>query len=128
MISWDPAFISIGSRSFAFGSTADKAIARAQAMQQPSSGDAAAKFVVPLDGCRPTAVAALDGRSHVMAVEFPSAPAIPTHRFAFESSLLRDAYMRRLQVGQAVRRALAPNAALFQPDPISQRRPHLTCH
>jgi hypothetical protein len=54
--------------------------------------------ILPLHSCRATAVAELAGRSHVMAVEFPSATAVPKHHFVFEDRCLRDAFIQRVQV------------------------------
>ncbi len=91
--SWDAVFIAIGS-SIAFGITVEKAVTRAQAAQQP----VVAGKIFPLHGCRATAVGELAGRSHVMAVEFSSATAVPKQHFAFEDQYLRDAFIQRLQV------------------------------
>jgi hypothetical protein len=92
--SWNAGFIAIGSSSFAFGITVEKAITRAQAAQQPFI----AGKTFPLHGCSAKAVGELAGRSHVMAVGFPSATAVPKHHFVFEDRCLRDAFIQRLQV------------------------------
>ncbi len=95
--SWDAVFIAIGSSSFALGSTVEKAFTRAQPSQQSSFGDKAHQSFA-LEGCLATAAAELAGRSHIMAVEYPSAPERPKHHFAFDDRLLRDAFVQRLQV------------------------------
>jgi hypothetical protein len=93
--SWDSVFIAIGRRSFAFASTVEKAFSRSQDARQTSSS---ARKTFALEGCRAAAVAELAGRNHIMAVEFPSAPARPKHHFAFGDQLMRDAFVQRLQV------------------------------
>jgi hypothetical protein len=95
--SWDSVFIAIGSSSFAFGSTVEEASTTAQQARQSSSGDKAHQTFA-FEGCRITAAAELAGRSHIMAVEYPSAPARPKHHFAFDHRQLRDAFVQRLQV------------------------------
>jgi hypothetical protein len=96
-IRWDSVFIAIGSSSFSFGSTIEKACTGAREAQQSSFGDRT-HGTFALEGCRATAAAELAGRSHIMAVEYPSAPAFPKHHFAFDNRHLRDAFVQRLQV------------------------------
>ena len=78
--SWNPVFIAIGSRGFAYGSTAEKAFARAfgavweqaysfHKLTGHSKMDKSHK-VSPLAVCHARAVAEHAGRSHVMAVTF----------------------------------------------------------
>ena len=93
----DSVFIAVGSRSFALGSTVEQAPARAQEARQSSFGDKTDKTFA-LEGCRATAASELADRSHIMAVEFPSASARPKHHFAFDNRQLRDAFAQRLQV------------------------------
>ncbi len=92
--SWDSVFIAVGSSSFAFGSTREKAVARTEA-RSAYDGDKA----LPLQGCRPKAVDLHAGRSHVMSVTFSTAhKSIPEQCFAFENDMTRDAFMQKLQV------------------------------
>ena len=93
-MSWDSVFIAVGSSSFAFGSTREKAVARAEA---PTADDS--DKVIPLQGCHPRAVAQHAGRAHVIAIAVPTAfKTIPEQCFAFENDITRDAFMQKLQV------------------------------
>ena len=99
--SWDAVFIAVGSSHIGFGSSSDKALARAL------SRDAAAVHhkAIPLPGCTVRAVAEHDGRKHVVAV---AAPALspPTEKiFAFRDDATRDAFMRAVQVRSLLRMA-----------------------
>ena len=99
--SWDAVFIAVGSSSFAFGNTREKAIFRAE--KPISSIEARAAYdgdkALPLQGCHPKAVDRHAGRSHVMAVTFSTAhKSIPEQLFAFENDITRDAFMQKLQV------------------------------
>jgi hypothetical protein len=95
---WDSVFIAIGSRSFAFGSTAEKAFTAAQEARQSSFGKKIHQTFA-LEGCRATAAAEFDGRNHIMVVEYPNSdPARSKHHFAFDDRQLRDAFVQMLEV------------------------------
>ena len=89
-------FIAVGSSHIGFGSSSDKALARAL------SRDAAAVHhkAIPLPGCS----LELDlraGRGHAMAV---AAPALSRPKiFAFHDDATRDAFMRAVQVRPLLR-------------------------
>jgi hypothetical protein len=93
--SWDAVFIAVGSRHIGFGSSRDKAVARAIGRDAAAVQDHKA---IPLSGCTVRAVAEHDGRKHVMAVAAHALSRQPEKIFAFCDDATRDAFMRAVQV------------------------------
>ena len=95
--SWDAVFIAVGSSHIGFGSSSDKALARALSRDAAAVQDQKA---IPLPGCS----LELDlraGRGHAMAV---AAPALSRPKiFAFRDDATRDAFMRAVQVRPLLR-------------------------
>ena len=93
-------FIAVGSSHIGFGSSSDKALARALSRDTAAVQDHKA---IPLPGCTVRAVAEHDGRKHAMAV---TAPKLPQPKiFAFRDDATRDAFMRAVQVRSLLRMA-----------------------
>ena len=104
--SWDVVLISVGSSHIGFGSSSDKAQARALGRDAAAVQDHKA---IPLPGCTVRAVAEHDGRKHAMAV---TAPKLPQPKiFAFRDDATRDAFMRAVQVRPLLR--VAFTAVMF---------------
>ena len=96
--SWDAVLIAVGSSHIGFGSSSDKAVARALGRDAAAVQDHKA---IPLPGCTVRAVAEHDGRKHAMAV---AAPALSQPKiFAFRDDATRDAFMRAVQVRPLLR-------------------------
>ena len=95
-------FIAVGSSHIGFGSSSDKALARALSRDAAAVQDHKA---IPLPGCTVRTVAEHDGRKHAMAV---AAPALsrPTEKiFAFRDDATRDEFMQAVQVRPLLRMA-----------------------
>jgi hypothetical protein len=93
--SWDAVLIAVSSSHIGFGSSSDKAVARALGRDAAAVQDHKA---IPLPGCTVRAVAEHDGRKHVMSVAAPALSRQPEKIFAFRDDATRDAFMRAVQV------------------------------
>jgi hypothetical protein len=95
--SWDRVFIAVGTNSIGFGSSRDKALARA--LCYPVTADDAHK-VIPLEGCSIRAVPEHCGRKHaiVISVTCGSFSTASDFIFSFDDSDVCDAFVERLQV------------------------------
>ena len=92
--------IAVGSSHIGFGSSSDKALARALGRDAAAVQDHKA---IPLPGCTVRAVAEHDGRKHAMAVAAPALSGPTEKIFAFCDDATRDACMRAVQVKPLLR-------------------------
>ena len=100
--SWDAVFIAVGSSHIGFGSSSDKALARALSRDAAAVQD---HKVIPLPGCTVRTVVEHDGRKHAMAVAAPALSRPTENIFAFRDDATRDAFMRAVQVRPLLRMA-----------------------
>ena len=93
--SWDPVFVTVGVSRFGHGNTREQAVSRALGRFVPGQAEVGNGTAVA--DCKYRGVAEHAGRTHVLAISFAPFPTIE-HFFAFESALMLDIFVEKLQI------------------------------
>lgn len=88
---WDSGFVTISSSRVAHGGAKDRTLDRAL-------GKSDDKNVMLISGFFPRAVDKFAGRTHVIAIDYPSSPSVPVQYVSFKYPAMRDSFLEKLQV------------------------------